>query len=216
MLRPRAKTMADLLAELGGVSPERIRLDPPPGKATVDDVVRIRSDERRLYELVDGVLVEKVMGFPESRIASALIIALGSYLEKNNLGTLSGEGGMFRLPDNLVRIPDVAFALWERFTDDELEEAVPQVVPDLAIEVLSKGNTKGELARKLSEYFNAGVQLVWFIDLKKKSATVFLSPTRSKVIPETGTLEGGHVLPGFKLSLSALFSSLKQRPKKRK
>jgi Uma2 family endonuclease len=205
----RTQTMADLLNELGGVSPERIRIHPYP--ATVRDVVEIERRENRLFELVDGVLVEKIMGHPESRIAMALIGALYKYLEKSDIGALSGEGGMFCLPANLVRIPDVAFARWERFSDHDLEEAVPEVIPDLAVEVLSAGNTPGEMARKLREYFKAGVRLVWFIDLKTKTVTVYTSPTRSKVISANGTLDGAKVLPGFKLKVASLFASLKRK-----
>lgn len=203
-------TMADVLHRLGGISPNRVRFRPYP--ATVADVVQIERRENRLFELVDGVLVEKVMGHPESRVASAIIIALGNYLEHKDIGTISGEGGMFRLPDNLVRIPDVAFARWERFPDEEsMEESVPEVVPDLAVEVLSESNTPGEMARKLREYFHAGVRLVWIVDPKAKSVTVYTSPARSKTVSYSGTLDGGKVLPGFQLPVASVFARLKRR-----
>src|SRR5687768_7058770 len=213
MVAPASETMANVLEQLGGISPERVRMRPYP--ATVEDVIEIEVHENRLFELVDGLLVEKVMGHPESRIASALILALGKYLEKHDLGTLSGEGGMFRFPESLVRIPDVAFAHWNRFSDDDLEAAVPEVVPDLAAEVLSQGNTPGEMARKLREYFKVGVRLVWFIDPAKQTATVYSSPTRSKVIGRDGTLDGGKVLPGFELPVAKLFERL-NRPRARR
>ncbi|HEX5104299.1 MAG TPA: Uma2 family endonuclease [Pirellulaceae bacterium] len=204
--------MADVLHRLGDISPERVRLRPFPASAA--DVVEIERCENRLFELVDGALVEKVMGHPESRLASAIIIALGKYLEENDIGTVSGEGGMFRLPDNLVRIPDVAFARWERFPDEEsIEASVPEVTPDLAVEVLSEGNTRGEMSRKLREYFAAGVSLVWFVDPKAQSVTVYSSPTRSKVVPLEGTLDGGKVLPGFRLPVAKIFARLKRTRK---
>lgn len=208
-----AATMGEVLQRLGNVAPERVRLRPYPG--TVKDVVALEERDNRLFELVDGFLVEKVMGHLESRIASALIGALDRYLEQNDIGTLAGEGGMFRMPDNMVRIPDVAFARWERFSDEDLEEAVPEVSPDLAVEVLSSGNTSGEMARKLREYFKAGVRLVWFIDPRKKSATVFTSPTRSKSIGPDGVLEGGKVLPGFSLPLASLFARVRRKPNRK-
>lgn len=212
LLAKYAPTVAEILQRLGDVSPQRVRMCPYP--ASVEDVVEIERRENRLFELVDGVLVEKVMGHAESRIATALILALGKYLEQNDLGALSGEGGMFRFPENLVRIPDVAFADWRRFSDEDLEEAVPQIVPDLAVEVLSEGNTKGEMSRKLDEYFEAGVKLVWFVDPKSKTVTVYTSSTRSKVIPSSGTLDGGKVLPGFELPVATLFAKLKRRKKR--
>ena len=60
------ETMADMLSRLGDISPSRVRLHPYP--ATVADVVQIERRENRLFELVDGMLVEKVMGHPESRV----------------------------------------------------------------------------------------------------------------------------------------------------
>jgi Uma2 family endonuclease len=205
--------MADVLDQLGGVSPARIRLHPYP--ATVYDVIQIEARENRLFELVDGRLVEKVMGYTESLIASALIAALGKYLEANDLGAVSGADGMFRLPENLVRIPDVAFASWDRFPGDEtLEDAVPEIAPDLAIEVLSKGNTRAEMTRKLHEYFAAGVRLVWFVDPPTKSVTVYTSKAHSSVVPHDGMLDGGDVLPGFALPVAQLFARL-QPPRRR-
>jgi hypothetical protein len=65
-------TLADVLQQLGGISPRRVRFRPAPGTATEDDVVKIRDRERRLFELVDGVLVEKVMGYWESVLAIEL------------------------------------------------------------------------------------------------------------------------------------------------
>jgi hypothetical protein len=62
-------TLADILKRLGGISPKWIRFRPAPGTATERDVIRIRDRERRLFELVDGVLVEKVMGYWESVLA---------------------------------------------------------------------------------------------------------------------------------------------------
>jgi hypothetical protein len=62
-------TAAELLERLGGIAPERLRLRPAPGTATERDLIDIHDRESRLYELVDGVLVEKVMGYPESYLA---------------------------------------------------------------------------------------------------------------------------------------------------
>lgn len=66
-------TLDDLLVSLGGISPRRIVFDPPPGTATIKDVIRhVDGDKKRLVELVDGTLVEKPMGFAESVVAMEL------------------------------------------------------------------------------------------------------------------------------------------------
>src|SRR5438132_1428603 len=112
--RPTFTTIEDLLDSLGGVSAGRVRLDPAPGTATEKDVIRLYEDHKRLYELVDGTLVEKVMGSTESFIASLLIKLIGNFSDQHgNLGMVLGEAGTIRLLKGLVRIPDVSLTLWE-------------------------------------------------------------------------------------------------------
>jgi Uma2 family endonuclease len=206
--------MDDFLERLGGVSPGRIRMNPHPGTATLDDVVRIERQENRLFELVDGVLVEKVMGFTESQLAAAIIAALSNYVDSEDLGVVTGPDGMIQFPAELVRMPDVAFVPWEEFPNEEVtNEAAPEVVPGLAVEVLSPGNTAGEMSRKLREYFSAGVSLVWFVNPATQAVTVYTSPTRSKVVPLEGMLDGGKVLPGFRLPVAKIFARLKRTRK---
>jgi Uma2 family endonuclease len=213
----KVKTLAELLHRLGDVPPERIRFKPLPGTATIKDVIEIEAHEDRLCELVDGVLVEKPMGFTESRIALLLGTALQNFVNEHDLGVVTGESGMIRMPSNLIRMPDVAFFAWRHFPQRELpEESAPEIAPDLAVEVLSKTNTPREMERKLGEYFSAGVRLVWFIDPAARSATIFTSPARSTVISSRDALDGGKILPGFKLRLAELFASLRAPPSKRK
>lgn len=209
---PGIRNLAELLDRLGNVPPDRIRFQPPPGTATVRDVVEIEERENRLCELVDGVLVEKTMGFNEGRIALLIGTALQNFVATRDLGVVAGADGMIRFPGDLVRMPDVAFVRWERFPGGEMtDDPVPEIVPDLAVEVLSAGNTDGEMSRKLREYFQAGVPLVWFVDPKSKTVTVYTSPTRSKVVSASGTLDGGKVLPGFELPVASLFTKPKRK-----
>ena len=90
-------------------------------------------------------------------------------------------------------------------------QAVPAVVPDLAIEILSKRNRPREMERKREEYFRARVKLVWEIDPNTRSAKVYSSPTAAEAIPPDGTLDGGDLLPGFQLSLKAVFDRVERR-----
>ena len=105
-------TVADLLHRLGGIPASRVRLVPIPGTATEQDVIDVHDRTNRLCELVDGVLVEKVMAFEESRFAVVLVSFLFNHLRQHDLGTLVGTDGMVRLFPGLVRIPDVAFISW--------------------------------------------------------------------------------------------------------
>lgn len=203
------ETLADLVEQLGGISLERIRFRPLPGMATEQDVLDVERRENRLCELVDGVLVEKAMGFRESALACALIEFLRAFVRPRNLGLVTGEAGMLRLSSGLVRIPDVAFVSWGRLPERGMpSEPIPDLAPDLAVEVLSESNTEGEMERKLREYFEAGVILVWLIDPKSRTVTVYTAVDQFVVLNERQTLDGGPVLPGFSLPLVDLFAEL--------
>ena len=113
-----------------------------------------------------------------------------------------------RLFQGLVRIPDVAFASWDRFPNRKRpKEPIPELAPDLVVEVLSKSNSKAEMNRKLGEYFAAGVRLVWMVDPRKRTARVYTAVDQWVLIKEGQSLDGGAVLPGFVLPLDELFAS---------
>jgi Uma2 family endonuclease len=80
------------------------------------------------------------------------------------------------------------------------------LVPDLAVEVLSKSNTRREMKIKREEYFQGGARLVWEINPKKQSARVYTSPNQFQEIGPDGALDGDDVLPGFVLPLKRLFA----------
>ena len=117
-----------------------------------------------------------------------------------------GEAGQLRILPRTMRIPDVAFIGWNRFPDGKLpKDRVFHVAPDLAVEILSDGNTQQEMAMKLDEYFQAGTRLVWYIDPRTRSATIYTARNQATTIDATGQLEGRDVLPGFTLRLGELF-----------
>ena len=203
------ETVADLVSRLGGIPLDRIRLRPSPGTALESDVLRIEAEENRLCELVDGVLVEKPMGYRESLLAIFLATALNEFVRPRNLGLVTGADGMIRLFAGLVRIPDVAFTSWDRLPGGKVpDQPIPELAPDLAIEVLSRSNTASEMDRKLHEYFSSGVRLVWVIDPDERSGTVYTASNQSNRYFEGDQLSGSDVLPGFSVLLSDLFAEL--------
>ncbi len=202
-------TAADLYELFGPIPLRRIRFGPAPGAATEQDVLDIYACEKRLYELVDGILVEKTVGFQEAYLALLLGRLIGNFLEAQKLGFALGADGMARLAPGLLRIPDVSYFRWERFPGRLIPSiAFAEFAPDLAVEVLSPSNTTKEMNRKLDDYFKTGVRLVWFIDPKKRTVEVFTAVDRSTVLQESDTLDGGDVLPGFSVPLSQLFGEL--------
>ena len=202
-------TLADMLKRLGGISAERVRFRPAPGTATENDVVQIHNREQRLFELVDGVLVEKAMGWWESVLTIELGRVLGNFVDRRKLGVLAGPDGMLRLFPGLVRIPDLSFVSNARIAGHRAKrESVLPLAPDLAIEVLSEGNTPREIDRKIREYFQAGTRLAWVFYPVERDVTVYTSADHFTVLSEKQTLTGGRVLPGFKLPLRKLFAKV--------
>jgi Uma2 family endonuclease len=214
--RQKTWTVADLYRRFGPIPFERIRHDPPPGYGTVDDVDRLNNHEDRLYELVDGILVEKTVGFEESRIAMKIGRLLGNIVEPENLGVVTGADGTIQLDINLVRIPDASFISWERLPGGEVpQEPVPLLVPDLTVEVISKSNTPKEMAEKLREYFEKGVRLVWYVRPKSRVVDVYTGPDQFTRLTASMRLDGGDVLPEFSVPVFELFEMPKGPAAKR-
>jgi Uma2 family endonuclease len=203
------RTLADLQTRLGGVPLDRVRFRPFPGTATIQDVIDIQEREGTLCELIEGVLLEKAVGFNESVLAVLLAGFLNSFVIPRNLGIVTGPDGTVQLIAGLVRIPDVAFTSWDRLPGRRRPiHPVPLIAPNLAAEVLSTSNTPSEMNAKRTDYFNAGVELVWEIDSVARTVTVYTSVSDSVVLREADTLDGGRVLPGFTLPLQQLFGEL--------
>jgi Uma2 family endonuclease len=212
LLHPTPDWTVDRLSKhFGGISAERILLDPEPGTATEEDLLRREGRGRILCELVDGCLVEKPVSIRESAIALIIARLLGNYLEQRPLGILTGADGPIRLRPGLVREPDVGFISWDSIGADEFpDKPIAELLIDLAIEILSASNTSKEMKRKINEYFAHGSKLVWLIDPKKKTVDVYRSPTDKKRLTEDQTLRAPRVLPGFSLSVRVLFSGFRR------
>jgi Uma2 family endonuclease len=211
--RPGSKTwtVADLYRRFGPIPFERIRQNPPPGCGTVDDVVRLDDHEDRLYELVDGVLVAKTSGLEESIIGMKIGRLVGNFVDPQALGLVTGADGAVQLDINLVRIPDVSFFSLERLPGGKIpEEPIPLLVPDLAVEVISRSNTPKEMQEKLQEYFEKGVRLVWFVRPKSRVVDVYTSPDRFTRLTASARLDGGDVLPRFSIQVGELFGMAEQ------
>ena len=205
----------ELLRDLGGIPPSRVRATPAPGTATLRDLIRLQKKDGRIYELVDGTLVAKPVGYTESNIAILLGAALQQFLNDHDLGVITGEQGLMKLMPRLARGPDVSFVSWSQLPGRHLPtDPVPGLHPDLAVEVLSKGNTRPEMARKRKEYFLTGTRLVWQVNPRKRTVDVYTTPDEFTSLTATDTLDGGDVLPGFRLPVKALFINLPPTSKK--
>ena len=205
-------SLGDVLTHMPGIAPERIRLTPAPGTATEADVLEIHDRENRLFELIDGILVEKTMGLRESMLAGVIIGLLRQFVVPRNLGIVTGADGMMRFFPGLVLIPDVAYVSWDRIPGGVIpEDPIPDLVPDFAIEVLSISNTPVEMKRKRNHYFRTGVKLVWEIDPAVRTLARYTDPEKAQVFQSNAIVSAEPVLPEFSLNLAELFGELDRR-----
>ena len=207
-----AVNLSEILEELGSISSDRVRREPAPGHATIDDLLKVHAKGGQV-ELIDGILVEKAMGWRESFLAAVIMRILGNIVTENNLGVVSGPDGFLEILPSLVRGPDVTFISWSRLPHGRLPtDAIPKVVPNLAVEVLSIGNTFMEMSRKRHEYFHAGVQLVWMVDLRERTIAVYTTVNDYKILDENDTLTGCDVLPDLRIPIADIFGELDRQP----
>jgi Uma2 family endonuclease len=167
------------------------------------------TDSESLYEVVDGVRVElPPMGAFATWVAAQLNYHLSHHARAHRLGTVVPE--MLFILDpvrDLRRRPDVAFVSRERWPIDRPppEEGDWAIVPDLAIEVLSPHDLSKNVLHKIREYFRYGVGQVWQVHPTERQIYVYESPRRVTILGPEDELEGGLILPGFRLPVSILF-----------
>jgi Uma2 family endonuclease len=166
-------------------------------------------DAAKFYEVVDGQIVENPpMGARESILASFLLALIDPIARSSRLGRVVTET-LFWIDraSKLKRRPDVAFVSAKRWP---MKRPVPgteawDVIPDLTVEVISESNSANAVARKIEEYFKAGVSQVWVIYPSTSKIYVYDSPARVRILQLGDELDGGGVIPGFHVALSTLF-----------
>jgi Uma2 family endonuclease len=142
-------------------------------------------------------------------IATNLATAINSFAKKHSLGRAVSEG-LFILapPATRIRRPDVAFVSFQRWGAAKplpLQENAWDVVPDLAIEVISPSDLAEEVMEKVEEYFRAGVQQVWVVCARRRLVHMYESLQHIRGLTAADDLLGGAILPGFSLPLKMLF-----------
>ena len=211
---PTEWTLADVQARLPSFPSNRIRSYPSPGTATEEDVLEAEARSDRICELIDGTLVEKTMASFESAVAFELGYFIRHYLDANNLGMLTGEAGFLKILPGQIRARMFLLSAGSVFPERNAPKRPSiAVAPDLAVEILSEGNTPQEMVRKLREYFQAGVRLVWYIEPQSRTARAYTAEHDWTEITANGLLVGSDVLPGFELPLAHCSTESKDRGK---
>src|SRR5688572_12715844 len=132
---------------------------------TPEDLLQMPKGER--YELVDGNLVERNMGFLSSYVGARLMRLMEARCQPDQQGWVLGpDCGYQCFPDDpsKVRKPDVSFIALARLSGNPLPGAFVRIAPDLAAEVLSPNDLDWETDQRVEDLLSVGVRLVWVIN----------------------------------------------------
>lgn len=173
---------------------------------TLDEFVRLPDDETR-KELVRGRVVrEPPAGFEHGGLAAHIAHRLREFVARGDLGMVVGaETGFILFEDPpTVRAPDAAFVTRERLPEDR--SGFAPLAPDLAVEVVSPSNTMPQIHDKVCDFLDAGTRLVWIVEPRRRTVMVYRSRDDIRLLTEDDALDGGDLLPGFRLPVAELFA----------
>jgi Uma2 family endonuclease len=171
----------------------------PKTRITPEDLLAM--PDAKGYELVDGQLVERKMGFESSWVGTQILLLLGRFCEEHSIGwPLQADCGYQCFPHDpgLVRRPDVSFVRRDRFPGGVLPKGWAKIAPDLVVEVVSPNETAYEVDEKLAYYQKAGVPLVWVINPNSRTVRVHRVDGSIRSLHEDEELSGEDVIPGFR------------------
>ena len=176
-------------------------------RSTASELFEMPDDGFR-YELVKGELRKmSPSGWEHGEVVVNITLLLGQYVKVNKLGACGGAETGFKLasdPDT-VRAPDLSFVNRERIPEGDASKKFFKGAPDLAVEVMSPGDTRREVNEKVEDWLEAGARAVWVINPKKRVVTVYSSMTDVTHLSEVEELDGGDVVPGFRCKVSEIF-----------
>jgi len=176
--------------------------------STAADLLALPTGMGKRYELVLGEIREmSPSGWRHGEVIDNLQAILSAYIRAKRLGRGFGaETGFLiqRNPDT-VRAPDFAFIADKNLPVEKPKEAFWPGAPDLVVEVLSPGDSKGEVDEKIDAWLVAGCAAVWIIDPRLQTVTTYRSRTDVSVKAVAETLDGGDVVPGFSCPVAELF-----------
>jgi Uma2 family endonuclease len=172
-----------------------------------EDLYEIPDDDKR-YELVDGELrVSEPPSVWHGALQVRLVALLHAHVRANRLGLVVSESGfVLRRGPDTVRGPDVAYIRTDRLPSSAAAYRFYEGAPDLVAEVVSPSDRAWEVAEKVEGYLTAGTRLVWVVDPRNRHVVAHTPDRTARVLREGDTLDGGDVLPGFRLDVAELFA----------
>jgi Uma2 family endonuclease len=170
---------------------------------TAEELLALNVPDKRT-ELVRGrLVVREPAGYLHGRVAAEVGRALAEHVNANDLGVvLAAETGftLARGPDT-VRAPDAAFIAKQNIPDPE-PEGFAEIAPDLVVEVLSPDERPGAVLSKVGDWLEAGVQLVWVIDPKRRILHAYRADGTESLLSESDYIDGENVVPGFRTEVT--------------
>ena len=173
---------------------------------TADELLAMPRGDGRKYELIRGVLVEKMpTGHPHAIVVVMIATVLNLFAGPRNFGeVVAGEPGyLLEVGPDTVRAPDVAWVAPGRVPQGTI--GYPNLAPDLAVEVKSPANSYLEMRRKAEMWLSFGVHQVWNADPERTTVTVHRPNAEPIELGEDDTIDGGDLLPGFTAPVWSLF-----------
>ena len=173
---------------------------------TADELLAMPRGDGRKYELIRGVLVEKMpTGRPHAIVVTLIAIVVGTFVVTRDYGEVhTGDPGyLLEIGPDTVRAPDVGWIAPGRIAEDTT--GYPNLAPDLAIEVKSPSNSYPALHRKAEMWLSYGVRQVWIADPDYATITIYRPGSAPVLLTEDDTIDGGDLLPGFTAPVWSLF-----------
>ncbi len=173
---------------------------------TADDLARMPDDDSVQLELDEGELISMPpAGFDHGEREDQISFLLNQHVRKNKLGkVLTGDTG-FRLNDNTVLSPDVAFVRKDR-VEALRSKSFAKGAPDLAVEILSPSDTVRRVNRKVKQYLAAGCHTVWLVYPESQTVDIFEASGAERTLHSQEILEAQEILPGFSAKVADLFA----------
>lgn len=175
---------------------------------TADDLLTMPDGDD--YELIEGRLVERMMGSRASYFGGNAFCLIAEYCDDHRLGwTFPARCGYQCFPEdpNCVRRPNASFMRFGKLPGEILPEGHCRIAPDLVVEVSSPNTLDYETGRKVEQYLRAGVRLVWIVNPEIRTVLVYRADGSIQGFRERNELDGEDVLPGFRGKVSALFTT---------
>jgi Uma2 family endonuclease len=172
---------------------------------TADELARMPDDDSVQIELDEGELITMPpAGMEHGDVGAEITAILRNHVKKHRLGRVFSADTGFRLRDDTVRAPDVAFVRQARV--EELRGAgFAQGAPDLAVEIFSPSDSVRQLMRKVKQYFAAGCHTVWIVYPENRELQILEASGTDRLLHAQDTLEAPEVLPGFSVHVAEFF-----------